>query len=142
MPITDHPTTLAVLILCHHGPPAVHAGEPTEFGLQDKRLRLDAGQPDGDGVRRFSVALTVQPRGAAGAPDYAGAAVHGPPGGRFLYLGWRVAGAPGWIRRWKIPLSEITWEQIAAAQTGAPLTADVSAAGGSTIRPLSGWRVG
>jgi len=137
----DAPVGLTLQLRCRDLPPTLHAGEPTEFGLQDKQRRLDPGQPDADGTRCFTIALAVQARGTTDAPDFAGAAVHGRPGERFLYLGWRGVGAPGWIRRWKIPLGEISWEQIAAAQSGAPLTAEVSAASGVTIRPLAGWRV-
>jgi hypothetical protein len=89
----------------------------------EQTLRLATGRefrilrPLIDDVRPAVVrrALAVQARSATDTPDFAGAAVHGPPGGRFLYLGWRGAGAPDWIRRWKPPLGEISWEQIAAA---------------------------
>ena len=66
-----------------------------------------------------------------------------PPGdtaaeARFLYLGWRPPGG-AWIRRFKIPLAPISWEQIAAGQAGA-LAARVSAARSGAVALLgAGW---
>jgi len=71
-------------------------------------------------------------------PDFGGPFVHGPAGARFLYLSWRPRGGV-WIRRFKIPLAPMSWEQIAAGQAGAP-AARVSAARSGTLALLgAGW---
>jgi len=71
-------------------------------------------------------------------PDFGGPFVHGPAGARFLYLSWRPRGGV-WIRRFKIPLAPMSWEQIAAGQAGA-LAARVSAASSGTVALLgAGW---
>ena len=68
--------------------------------------------------------------------------MHGTPS-QFLYLGWRHAGEPTspWIKRIKIPLATITWQQIKGlARSGAVLQASVDGSGAATVRLLdNGW---
>lgn len=94
MTTKDAPVELTLQVRCRNLPPTLHAGEPTEFGLQDKQHQLDVGQADTDGAQCFTIALAVQARGTTDAPDFAGTAVHRRPGERFLSLGWRGVGAP------------------------------------------------
>jgi len=79
-----------------------------------------------------------------GAQDKAGTLhPHGPPAGRFCYLGYRPVGSTAWVRRWKIPLAGITSAQVASAQVpGQTLVAHLSATSGSTVQLLGqGWVV-
>ena len=135
------PSRIRLQITCAAPPPAIYDGQPTEFGLQDKQQALHPGVSQADGALRFSCEVAVKPHAATGVPDFGGPFVHGPAGARFLYLGWRPPGG-AWIRRFKIPLTPISWEQVAAAQAGA-LAARVSATRSGTVALLgAGWTAG
>jgi hypothetical protein len=134
------PTRARLQITCVAPPPADSEGQPTEFGVQDKQQALRSGIVQPDGALVFSCEVNVKPRAGSGAPDYSGPLVHGPAGARFLYLGWRPIGG-AWIKRFKIPLAPISWEQLAAARAGV-LIAQVSAARSGTVALLGeGWVV-
>lgn len=96
-----------------------------EFGLQDNSTTADwvihAGldQPNGD--VHFECECRVRPHHRTGSPNLLGQFVHGDASTRFLYLSWRPMGwrpgqtdppCPAWLRRIKVHLSPITWEQI------------------------------
>ena len=76
--------------------------------MQDKkRVMLD---PAGGGLRSTWFDLEVRVKRSGASADFAGAHVHGRPGGRFLYINvGRQAGQAGspWSRRAKIPLGTI-----------------------------------
>ena len=132
------PTRIRLQITCEAPPASIYNGQPTEFGLQDKQQALHPGVSQPDGALRFACELAMKPHATTGAPDFGGPFVHGPAGARFLYLGWRPLGG-AWIRRFKIPLAPIGWEQIAAGQAGA-LAARVSAARSGAVALLgAGW---
>jgi hypothetical protein len=134
------PTHVRLQITCVAPPPAAHEGQPTEFGVQDKQQLLQPGIVQPDGALVFSCEVNVKPHASSGAPDFGGPFVHGPAGTRFLYLGWRPVGG-AWIKRFKIPLASINWEQLAAAQAGT-LAARISAARSGTVALLGdGWVV-
>jgi uncharacterized protein DUF5990 len=125
---------LRLRIICEQPPPDTYAGQPTEFGLQDKQQALHPGSRLADGSLAFMCEVVVmKPHAGTGSPDFGGPFVHGPPGARFLYLGWRPPGG-AWIRRFKIPFTGIGWDQIAAGRLpkGA-LAARVSAARSGTV---------
>ena len=134
------PTRIRLQMTCTAAPPTTYNGQPTEFGLQDKQQTLYPGTLLPDGALLFACEVAVRPHATTSAPDFGGAFVHGPAGARFLYLGWRPPGG-AWIKRVKIPLAPISWEQLAAGQTGA-LVACVSAARSGTVALLgAGWVV-
>src|SRR5688500_4709479 len=112
---TPVPTRIRLQITCEAPSPAVFNGQPTEFGLQDKQQTLYPGELQPNGALCFGCEVTVKPHTTTGAPDFSGPFVHGPAGARFLYLSWRSS-AGTWIKRFKIPLGLIDWEQIAAGQ--------------------------
>ena len=87
---------------------------PGDFGLQDKAGVLHPGAPGSDGVVVFTLTLQVKPHGA-GAPIFLGAFAHGPPAGRFLYLGWRNTEG-SLAQRLKLPLGTITRDDVRQAQ--------------------------
>jgi len=111
--------------LCYDGVgPVYWSGEPDHFGLQDKSGVLHQGRTGPDGLVWFDFSLAVKPAGAD-APVFVGDFAHGPPAGRFLYLGWRNAQGAFAIRL-KIPLSPIGWGDVRKAlETGEPLVGAV-----------------
>ncbi len=102
--------------------PVYWSGDPRQFGLQDKSEVLHPGRAEPDGVVVFGFSLGVKP-GGAGSPVFVGDFAHGPPAGRFLYLGWRNAQG-AFAQRLKIPLGSIGWDDVRRARSAeAPLVA-------------------
>ena len=127
-------------LICATPPPSLHEGEPAMFGLQDKQRSLDIGQgrPDGSVAYEFVVQAKLQ----ADLPRFSGQYTHGTAQDPFLYLSWRRGDVPGdWIKRLKISLAGITWDQIEAA-TGGVIEGRVEGTG-SARTPLlgDGWTV-
>jgi hypothetical protein len=118
--------TIELVLVCHDAPPLEYDNRPCEFGLQDTNHVLHPGEQMPDGALRFSCEAMVKRR-KDGTPDLGGRFVHGPGGGRFLYLGWRVIGGATWIRRYKIPLAPLSWGLLETST----LHASVSTAGRS-----------
>jgi len=78
--------------------------------------------PEPEGRLSFTLELEVSQDPATGRVRYHSPFVHGPAAARFLYLGWRYTdGQREWVRRQKLPLASITWEQV-GAEIGAPRT--------------------
>ncbi len=111
------------------------------FGLQDKNERLHPPAPAAGGSAVFHCQVQAKPALAGGPPNFSGAFTHGTPQDRFLYLSLRSADGPegAWIKRIKVPLKSITWEQVAAA---ARLACTVDGGGSGTVKLISsGWQV-
>jgi hypothetical protein len=109
-------------IICQKPPsPQLHGAE---FGLQDNSTTanwvIHAGQTQPNGDVHFECECRVRPHAGNGSPNYLGPFVQGGTSERFLYLSWRPIGPrPGqpepsctWVRRMKVHLKSITWEQI------------------------------
>jgi hypothetical protein len=134
------PTRVRLQITCLAPPPDTYEGQSTEFGVQDKQQMLHNGIVQPGGALIFVCEVNVKPHAGSGAPDYSGPLVHGPAGARFLYLGWRPIGG-AWIKRFKIPLAPISWQQLDAAQAG-KLAVRISATRSGTVALLGeGWAV-
>lgn len=127
--------TIHLVLICRDAPPPEHEGRPMEFGLQDARQVLHPGAPLPGGALRFELDAAVKVR-RGGAPDLGGPFVHGPAGGRFLYLGWRAIGGAAWTRRYKIPLAGISPQLLDAGALHATVSAAERAA---TLSLLDGW---
>ncbi len=140
--ISEERRSLRLRLICVTPPPRLHEGQPTIFGLQDKRQTLDPGQPQYDGSVAYECVLGVRHEERLGSLRFSGQYVHGNAGDPFLYLSWGPdSGAPPWIRRLKISLASITWDQVLAADGG---LIEASTAGtGSARVPLlgEGWEV-
>lgn len=108
--------TVRLQIRCLSPWPAEYQGQPAEFGLQDDAEKLHDGQALPEGVRLFKTSATVKARKGTGEPDFNGSFIHGKPGERFLYLGWRIEGQKNWIRRAKIMMETITWAVLDEAE--------------------------
>jgi hypothetical protein len=130
---------LPIRLICLEPPPAQHAGEPAQFGLQDRAQQLHAGLPQADGALCFQVEIGVRTEGNTVA--FAGPFVHGKRGDQFLYLSWRRS-AGDWIKRLKIPLVGITPALLAQRSAGSCLVATVSGAGAARTTLLGeGWTI-
>ena len=109
-------------VICQRPPSPQQYG--AEFGLQDNSstaawvLHTGGTQPNGD--IHFECECRVRPQQRTDSPNFLGPFVHGSASERFLYLSWRpLAWRPsqaepgvGWVRRIKVHLKSITWEQI------------------------------
>jgi len=114
-----------------------------EFGLQDRDQQLHAGQAQPDGSVAYEITVSTTRWGESNAVRFRGSFIHGPPQEPFLYLSLRDrrAAPPGWIRRRKIPLAGLTWDQIAPAPAGAGFAARVAGSGSGTVPLLGGgWQ--
>ena len=114
-----HPSSqIQLRILCRVPPPATERGNPTEFGLQDKQRLLHAGMAQDETALMFVCDCTVKGTPGEGMPRLGGPFVHGTVAEPFVYLAWRHADAPvgAWIRRMKIPLKQISWDDVAAVE--------------------------
>ncbi|MBI3867084.1 MAG: hypothetical protein HY299_01015 [Verrucomicrobia bacterium] len=153
--------SLRLRVICKAPPDPDEHG--AEFGVQDNTTTKDwvihscQRRENGDFV--FECECKAR-RGTGGnrAPNFLGSFTHGSPAERFLYLSWRPKGwRPGqadpaclaWVRRIKVHLRSITWEQVeAASRSGGVLEAQVHGKardGGPNCAsvPLlgGGWRI-
>jgi hypothetical protein len=126
---------LRLQLTCINPPPAQHNGQATEFGLQDRDEHLMPGFALPDGALVFTFEVRAVHR-LDGSVVISGRFVHGPPQGRFLYLGWRPPGSV-WIRRIKVPLAAITPELANAGTLAATVAGDRSA----TVALQQSWHV-
>jgi hypothetical protein len=135
-------STLSLRIVCLN-PPLISNTSSTEFGLQDNDNNLTPGIVQGDGSLLYSCDVMIKGTPGQGKPDFRGGFVHGAPDQRFLYLTLRAnsASATGEIvKRLKIGLNAITWEQAAQEK---PLHVTVDGRGAASVPLLNGgWRVG
>src|SRR5438094_3490839 len=120
---TPEKRLIRLRVVCQRPPSPQRFG--AEFGLQDNSTTADwmihPGQPRSDGDIHFECECRVRPHQRTGTPNFLGSFVHGDAAERFLYLSWRPVGwrpgqgepsCPGWLRRMKIHLRSISWEQI------------------------------
>jgi len=127
-------------IICLGPPDPAKYG--AEFGLQDNSSTADWIVHKGRSIKgdlHFECECRVRPQKTNGAPNFLGLFVHGNPAERFLYLSWRpVKWLPGqpepatrvWVRRMKVHLRSISWEQIdEAVGIGGVLEARVEGTG-------------
>jgi hypothetical protein len=112
---------LRIICLCPPNPEQYGAA----FGLQDNSTTaewvLHSGQVQANGDVHFECECRVRRNPRTNDPNFLGPFVHGPTAQRFLYLSWRPKEwRPGqaevpcstWLRRMKVPLASIVWDQI------------------------------
>lgn len=125
---TRHEQSIRLRVICQRPPPPQQYG--AEFGLQDNSTTADwvihAGQAYPNGDVYFECECRVRPHQSTESPNFLGPFVHGDASKRFLYLSWRPVGwrpnqpdppCPAWLRRIKVHLSSISWEQIEESVT-------------------------
>ncbi len=132
--------TVQFRLTCVNPPPQQRDGQPTVFGLQDKQGKLHPGERQPDRSLVFDFDLQAKP-GADGASNFLGPYAHGSVAERFLYLsyGYTNDSGQGWIRRLKIPLSSIRWEQVERAHANqSTFEGMVDGTGAARVRLLGG----
>ncbi len=134
-----------VRIICISPPTQTEESIQTRFGMQTKSQDLLSGQPLADGSLQFECTLQLRKTAGGEAPDWTGAYVHGKPKQRFLYLSWgyKQDNHWEWIKRIKIPLAGVTWQQIDATnKNGGTLQATVDGTQAATVKLLGdGWSI-
>jgi len=99
------------------------------LGVQAKQeVRQEVICPVDQAVFSFPVQVSFDAQ--SGAPNFSGEYVHGPRGGRFIYLCWgeRLNGQWQGVRRAKLPLQTVKRGLVEAAlATGRPLRALIRA---------------
>jgi len=138
--------TVRLRLTCVHPPPKEYEDHLTKFGLQDKDREVHPGTEQPDGSRTYEVELPVTRDPHTGKPRFGGSFVHGTPAERFLYLTLQREDEGNWaiVRRLKIHLRSIEWEQIEAARArpGTVLEAAVDGRGAASVPLLGdGWTV-
>jgi Family of unknown function (DUF5990) len=100
-----------------------------DFGLQDVDQVVHPGKGTQADSVQFECDLRIKLDGAKKTIHFYGAFVHGPSADRFLYWSWKRQNPTDslWIRRLKIPLSEITWKQVSGLKEGQVLQGRISA---------------
>jgi len=97
------------------------------LGIQEKREVIHDVPADTEGAS-FAFSLRVREQSDSGDPNFLGAHAQGSPRDRFVYLCWGTRADGIWhpLRRAKIPLYHITWEQVnAALNAEQPITATI-----------------
>ena len=112
----------------------------------------DLLEPSGAATGRLTFEFSIRAIDEAGMPNFLGPFVHGPKGGRFLYVNsGTLAGQSHscWTRRAKLHLSSIDWKlvQKVASTRGAVLEGRIAGTGRdggpscATIPILGGWQL-
>lgn len=111
-----------------------------EFGLQDRTHMIHRGHAHADGSVSYEIPVPVARQGATNAVRFLGPYVHGTAAAPFLYLSVKrpQAGPEPWIRRLKIPLTGLTWDQVDATPGLSVFAARVSGNGSGTVPLLDG----
>ncbi len=129
---------LRLRLTCADPPLALYRDQAVEFGLQDRDGHLTPGVVLPGGALLFVFEVQAEVR-SDGSVHPGGRFVHGPPGGRFLYLGLRPPGG-AWIKRIKVPLAPIDAALLRAAGDGA-LAATVAGDRSGTVALQEAWHV-
>ena len=117
-----------IRLICPDTIAATVAGGGFDFGLQDVDQAVHPGKRILDDSVQFECELRIKLDGAKKTIHFYGAFVHGPSADRFLYLSWKRQNPTDslWIRRLKIPLSELAWKQVSGLKEGQVLQGRVS----------------
>lgn len=129
--------TVQLRVVCMNRPEEGHDHPPLVFGLQDKKRAIHPGIPQNDEALVYTCELQAE-RQENGRPNFTGTFAHGTPDKRFLYL--TLKHDQEIVRRLKIELSSITWDQIAGLHEDTVLEARVDGRGAASVPLLGeGW---
>jgi hypothetical protein len=98
-----------------------------EFGLQDTKQVIVAGNRRADGMFVFDFTLNVKQSKDPGHPVFTGRFASGPVNDRFVYLSWKAIERSDYISRIKARLGAVDWKMVLASQEqDKPITADMT----------------
>ena len=124
-------------------PPAYPAEfADVELGMQDRQLNVHPGQQRPDGSLLYEIEVTALCQSDSSAVTWRGPYIHGAPAAPFLYLSLRrrSAEAANWLKRLKIPLPDLSWEQIVRTSAHPCFAVTISGQGSGTVPLLGeGW---
>lgn len=98
------------------------------LGIQENKMVVQDVSADTAQVT-FCFAARVREHASSGRPNFLGSFVHGTPDRRFVYLNWGERRDGEWLglRRAKVHLDVIGWEQVNLAETEEqPIRATIS----------------
>lgn len=133
---------IAIRVICVD--PSISEDTDTDrFGLQDKNRELLERDPTSRGDLVYDFELDVKQH-TDNTPNFTGTYAHGNRAERFLYLTLITLRDGSWniVKRIKIPLKTITWEQVNAVlrDDSKTLQVKVSGQGAATVPLLDdGW---
>lgn len=133
--------TVTLQVTCQHPP-----HERGDFGLQDKDKRLHPPTSANVDAWEFECVVRVKKNEKTVMPNFLGEFTHGTADERFLYLSLRSndCAADAWIKRIKVPLKTITWEQVMEVirHQDVKLVCTLDGAKSGTVKLLgAGWQV-
>ena len=105
------------------------------FGLQDREGTVNAGERHDDGAVSYVVSVLIVRRDEDAPVRFSGPCVHGTAAAPFLYLSLKRSAAhpEPWVRRLKVPLPALTWDEATSAAGRSTLIGCVSGAGSGTV---------
>jgi hypothetical protein len=112
------------------------------FGVQDRHEVIFPGQLQPDGSLQFEIDVVAIHHHETPEVRWRGPYVHGKPSAPFLYLSLRRDSVhpTGWIKRLKVPLPHLSWDQVEATQVTSCFAASISGNGSGTVPLLGdGW---
>lgn len=133
-----------VLRLVHDGvPPTPQPGEVLVFGTQDKSGVFEPGTVAKGRGYVFDYAVAARLDEATGSPVFSGRYCQGSPAERFIFLNWkRGPDKPTlWAFRLKIPLAQITWDDVIAATSGDQVLQSIVTGRKPTLTKPASWDV-
>lgn len=135
--------SVAIRVICIDPPAPPPGFEAGQFGLQDKNKQILEGEEISANERQYEFELDVKNH-SDGTPNFTGTFAHGNQAERFLYLSQMGIQGSSWqiIKRIKIPLKTITWEQVETILNDdtSVLEVLVSGQGAATVPLLGeGW---
>lgn len=135
--------TAHLQLICIRPPERPTPDEPAVCGLQDRHQQVFPGQLQADGSLLYEADIEIYCDDKRQAVRLRGPFVQGPSSAPFLYLSWRRLGIEpaSWIRRLKIPLPTLNWEQIVDLPGELCMNARIEGKGSGTVPLLDGgWK--
>jgi hypothetical protein len=112
------------------------------FGVQDRQEVISPGHLQPDGSLQFAIDVVGMHQPGTSEVRWRGPHVHGKPSAPFLYLSLRRDSVhlTAWIRRLKVPLPHLSWDQVEATQGTPCFAVSISGSGSGTVPLLGdGW---
>ena len=131
-------------LICVRPPERPTTDEPAICGLQDRQQQVFPGQQQADGSLLYKADIEIYRDEKKQATRLRGSFVQGPSSAPFLYLSWKRLGfeSASWIRRLKIPLPALDWEQIVDLPGELCMSARIEGKGSGTVPLLDGgWKL-